>query len=147
MKRTLLYTLFFSIGFLSFSQNQKYVPGEILVKLDGHYTGKSLVNDFKNTQIQLSNPVLVSKTLNIWKFNFDDKKLKMNDVIQSTSKNNSTRTVQVNHIIKKRATIPDDTDYDRQWQYFQENDKDIDADEAWDITTGGMTANGHEIVY
>ncbi|WP_299439472.1 S8/S53 family peptidase [uncultured Aquimarina sp.] len=146
MKKISFYFLFFLVFHLGFSQQQKYVPGEVLVKLQKEYSAKAFLQDFKKSNTQLSNPVLVSKSLNIWKYSFDANSIKMEDVLKNVSRNENTQIVQVNHIIKKRATIPDDTDYDRQWQYFQANDKDIDADEAWDITTGGTTANGHEIV-
>lgn len=146
MKKTILYIICFSFCLLSFGQNQNYVPGEVLVKLEKQYTGKSLVNDFRKSKTQLNTPVLVSKFLNIWKFSFDHKSLRMKDVLHNIALHKNAEIVQVNHIIKKRATTPNDTNYDRQWQYFQSNDKDIDADEAWDITTGGTTANGHEIV-
>jgi len=146
MKKALFYFLLFLISNLGFSQQQKYIPGEVLVKLQKDYSSKSFLQDFRKSSTQLSNPVLVSKSLNIWKYSFDSNSVKMEDVLKSVSRNKNTLIVQVNHIIEKRATTPDDTRYDRQWQYFQENDKDIDADEAWDITTGGTTANGHEIV-
>ena len=61
-------------------------------------------------------------------------------------KNKNILVAQKNHRVTSRANIPDDTFYDNQWQYFQTNDKDIDAEEAWDITTGGTTMNGNVIV-
>ncbi|MBW1296085.1 S8 family peptidase [Aquimarina litoralis] len=138
--------LFFYSCFHTIAQTAKYVPGEILVQLDKEYSGKTFVQDFKKSSTQLSNPVLVSKSLNIWKFSFDHKSIQMKTVLNDVSRNRNTQIVQVNHVISKRATVPNDTDFNRQWQYFQADDKDIDADEAWDITTGGTTANGHEIV-
>lgn len=148
MKTNIILTccLFFYSIFTVNAQTAKYVPGEILVKLNGEYSGKMFVQDFKKSNNQLSNPVLVSKSLNIWKFSFDENKTPMKTVLNSVAKNRNTQIVQVNHVITKRATTPNDSDFDRQWQYFQSNDKDIDAEEAWDITTGGTTANGHEIV-
>lgn len=53
---------------------------------------------------------------------------------------------QKNHRVYQRATIPDDPLFGSQWQYYQDNDRDIDADEAWDVTTGGTTPNGDVIV-
>ncbi|MGY3793058.1 S8/S53 family peptidase [Aquimarina sp. 433] len=142
----LICCLFFYSTFTIKAQTAKYVPGEILVKLNEEYSGKKFVQDFKRSSSQLSNPVLVSKSLNIWKFSFDENKTPMKAILNNVSKNRNTQIVQVNHIITKRATTPNDAEFDRQWQYFQANDKDIDAEEAWDITTGGTTANGHEIV-
>ncbi|GAA0722590.1 hypothetical protein GCM10009430_25150 [Aquimarina litoralis] len=142
----LICCLFFYSTFTIKAQTAKYVPGEILVKLNEEYSGKKFVQDFERSSSQLSNPVLVSKSLNIWKFSFDENKTPMKTILNNVSRNRNTQIVQVNHIITKRATTPNDAEFDRQWQYFQSNDKDIDAEEAWDITTGGTTANGHEIV-
>ncbi len=146
MKKLII--LIISILFNTWGQAQesKHVPGEILVKLKENHTGKSLLEDVKKSNLPLHKSTLVSKSLNIWKLNFDQKKMKMDQMIHQIYKNKNVVTAQVNHILKRRSTTPNDTEFDQQWQYFQANDKDIDADEAWDITTGGTTANGHEIV-
>ena len=47
---------------------------------------------------------------------------------------------QNNHYISQRVD-PNDTDYSLQWA-----PDIIDLPEAWDITTGGTTGNGDEIV-
>ncbi|KAA1244764.1 S8 family peptidase [Aquimarina sp. RZ0] len=128
------------------AQQPKHIPGEILVKLEGNYTGKSLLEDSKKLHLPIHKSILVSKSLNIWKFSFDQNKMDIDQMIQRVYKNKKAVIVQANHILKKRSTTPNDVGYRRQWQYFQSNDKDIDADEAWDITTGGTTADGREIV-
>ena len=128
------------------AQELNYVPGELLIKLDDNQSEKTLVQDFGRTNLGLSNPVLVSKTLNIWKYSFDHTKMTMDGAISMVYTHRNVTTVQANHIIKHRATTPNDSNFNQQWQYYQANDKDIDADEAWDITTGGLTANGDEIV-
>lgn len=51
-----------------------------------------------------------------------------------------------------RSTIPNDLSFPLQWNFYNDGttggiaDADIDADEAWDITTGGLTALGDSIV-
>jgi len=146
MKRITFTLLSLLFGFFINAQKPNYVPGELLVKLEDNYSERTLVQDFGRTSLALSNPVLVSKTLNIWKYSFDHTRMSMDNAISMVYTNRSVNTVQANHIIKHRATTPDDSNYSQQWQYYQANDKDIDADEAWDITTGGTTANGDEIV-
>jgi serine protease len=60
--------------------------------------------------------------------------------------------VQPNHKIQQRNTIPNDPNYSTQWQYNNTGQNggiagvDLDAELAWDITTGGVTPNGDTIV-
>ena len=51
-----------------------------------------------------------------------------------------------------RSTTPNDVEFPNQWQYINTEQSggsqgaDIDVDLAWDVTTGGLTANGDTIV-
>ena len=54
--------------------------------------------------------------------------------------------VQFNHVVQERETVPNDPSLGQQWHHIQNADHDIDSDLAWDITTGGTTANGDRIV-
>jgi len=60
--------------------------------------------------------------------------------------------IQFNHLIQERNTTPDDPQLGQQWWHVNDGsgggtaDADIDSDEAWDITTGGVTATGDTIV-
>ena len=51
----------------------------------------------------------------------------------------------MNHYVEERAT-PNDPQFGSQWHHVDGSDNDIDSDLAWDITTGGTTANGDRIV-
>ena len=59
--------------------------------------------------------------------------------------------VQFNHLITERST-PNDPLFPEQWQYINTGitdalpNADIDAQLAWDISTGGVTLNGDTIV-
>ncbi|HIF14621.1 MAG TPA: hypothetical protein EYQ86_04590, partial [Bacteroidetes bacterium] len=83
---------------------------------------------------------------------FDHKKISVNKLIAELKNYRLIKEAQVNHIIKNRATLPNDTDISQQWQYVNNGsnggvvDADLDADEAWDITTGGVTTEGDTIV-
>src|SRR5690606_17737198 len=56
------------------------------------------------------------------------------------------------HLLTERQTIPDDPQFFQQWHWVNDGsgngtfDADVDADLAWDITTGGTTIQGDEIV-
>lgn len=57
-----------------------------------------------------------------------------------------------NYEIEMRSTLPNDTNFGSQWHHNNTGqtggtvDADIDSDLAWDITTGGLTATGVDIV-
>lgn len=96
--------------------------------------------------ISLTSQALLGKDVNIWKFSFDAKAITIDDAIEALYGSNLVVEVQRNHILKNRATTPNDSLFASQWQYVQFNDRDIDADLAWDITTGGVTPQGDTIV-
>ena len=62
------------------------------------------------------------------------------------------KLAQENHIVSKRNTVPNDPNYVSQWQYKNTSQNggtvgvDLDAELAWDVTTGGITPNGDTIV-
>lgn len=76
----------------------------------------------------------------------------INDKAITLSKNlTSISIAQFNHRVKSRIE-PNDTFFDNQWplhnfgQFSGLEDADIDADSAWDITSGGTTVLGDSIV-
>jgi serine protease len=62
------------------------------------------------------------------------------------------KMAQENHIISQRNMVPNDPNYLSQWQYNNTGQNggtfgvDLDAELAWDVTTGGITPNGDTIV-
>jgi len=124
-------------------QDKNWIDGELLVQLTPNTDVTDLVLKFK--EIGLAQPKLISKHVNIWKFSFDPSVAEIDEVIDLLYSDMSVITAQRNHILKNRLT-PNDTQYNQQWQYYQVNDRDIDADEAWDVTTGGTMMSGEEIV-
>lgn len=86
----------------------------------------------------------MSPNLNIWLVNCDS------DEFSIINKHKAVESIQLNFELEQRA-VPNDSLFDKQWQYFNrglngEVDADIDLTEAWDITTGGKTLSGDEIV-
>lgn len=134
---------FLTSSLLVFSQEKNYVEGDLLIQVSNNAEAHTITKDF--VEMEMSEGVLISKDMNIWKFHYSNQNYTIDEAIERVYENNYVITAQRNHIIKHRAT-PDDTNYGQQWQYFQANDKDIDAPEAWDETTGGLTATGDTIV-
>lgn len=95
---------------------------------------------------------LVSRHNRIWLLNFNEEKISMEEMIRELNRDRNILTVQKNHIIRHRSTSPNDPSFAQQWQYINSGvngglaDADIDADLAWDFTTGGLTSTGDTIV-
>lgn len=143
MKKVLLFVLLLT-SFVGYTQEPNYVRNEILVQLKDNVKGAQIASEM--TTLTVLKAELVSRPLNIWLLSIAPSQNTEEIYINFLQRNPNVLVAQKNHKVKTRATTPDDAQYDSQWQYFQENDKDIDADDAWDITTGGTTLNGDVIV-
>tara|TARA_A100000171_G_C2139907_1_gene154165 strand:+ start:7913 stop:9544 length:1632 start_codon:yes stop_codon:yes gene_type:complete len=143
MKKILLVSALLFTVLLSKAQEAEYVPNEVLVQLRNQTTAIDLMEEITDFSIQELK--LVSKPMNIWLLTLAPT-MTENLAIDILYQNENVLVAQKNHKISTRVTEPDDPFFDDQWQYKQESDGDIDADEAWDITTGGTTMNGDVIV-
>ncbi|TNE52887.1 MAG: T9SS type A sorting domain-containing protein [Bacteroidetes bacterium] len=144
-KALILLSLFLGGSFAQAQMAKNYVEGDLLVRFyeDDPATLRALQEEFKSMNLKAIQ--LLSDHMNIWKFTYDPESADIEKAIWRLSGSKLVHTVQRNHILELRKT-PNDAQYDQQWQYFQSNDRDIDADLAWDMTTGGLTANGDTIV-
>lgn len=127
----------------------EYVKGEVLVRImDGHQIDW-IVRDLytiNKQPSQLRVKKQVSKHMNIWLLTFDYKVISHEQILSAMVGHSSIHTAQLNLHIESRATTPNDPSYGSQWQYEQASDIDLDMADAWDITTGGVTALGDTIV-
>lgn len=143
----LIVTLQFAFG----QQTQipgSYVPGEVLIRIDDPANLTPVVEsvqiiDQAFTGLRVSKEV--SKPVNIWLLVFDENAVSHEAVIQALYANKHVLVAQNNHYVQERLT-PNDPSFGSQWHHVNGTDKDIDSDLAWDVTTGGTTANGDEIV-
>lgn len=94
----------------------------------------------------------ISPILPAWTVSFDANEGDVHAVIKALHHHPSIEIAQGDHVIEYRDTEPNDALYGDQWQYVNNGgsggvpNADLDAELAWDITTGGFTANGDEIV-
>lgn len=146
MNKSILFSalLATAVGFNSSAQeNINYIQGDLLIQVTEDFNPNSLRSDFEN--LNITNSQLISSDMRIWKVQYDNSEINIDKAIETMYQRNYVITAQRNHKLKHRAT-PNDANFTQQWQYEQGNDKDIDAVEAWDETTGGLTANGDTIV-
>ncbi len=131
-----------------------YAEGEILVQLQPKTPLNQFLKSFqsyKGKSTGLKVKKVVSKSLDIYLLEFNPSKAKHADFSSQIFHHKDVRIVQNNHKVSLRNT-PNDTQFNQQWQYINTGQSggtagaDIDADLAWDITTGGTNTDGDEIV-
>ncbi|MFZ6050648.1 S8 family serine peptidase [Halocola ammonii] len=130
---------------LSLAQNQpNTVPGQLIIQLqpevEAEKFDKSLV-EFQDWHFEKK----LSKHANIWLIQVDDDQFDTELLRRDLQGHRQITEVQYNHIVEMRE-VPNDPLLGEQWQHVNDNDADMDSDAAWDITTGGTTAYGDEIV-
>ncbi len=128
----------------------KFVHGEVMVQLENQAYLQSLLSDH-NLKVKH----VVSKRFNIYLLEFNNQRSANSEVITSLKYDKAVVNVQNNHHIELRnteETLPNDSLFNNQWSLLNTGQSsgtvgaDIDAELAWDYTTGGLTALGDTIV-
>jgi hypothetical protein len=154
MKTILLGALGLCISLVSYSQDEMatmpYIQGDLLMMVDHNENIEVIVDEFRNyngIHTELSIDKAISKPSNIWLLHFNHNTIPHSEMLNALYTNEHVVIVQNNHIVTERATVPNDTNYGSLWYHDDgASDNDIDSELAWDITTGGQTANGDDIV-
>jgi serine protease len=127
---------------------QVRMTGEAIVQLHSGHDIATFVSDM-NAQLGLTAEVKESRCIyprmNLWLVAFNEENIPLRDFLYHAKMNAAVAQAQVNHIVAQRL-VPDDPFFEQQWHHQQANDHDIDSELAWDITTGGSTPSGDEIV-
>jgi hypothetical protein len=150
MKKTTLLSFFvlLLVNLSAIAQSEtNIVKGQLLVKIDAAYSPSYIFQNFP----EIKSYELLSRNWNIYQVNFDEQ-LNAENILNKLKSDPRILIAQYNHIIKQRATIPNDTQFASLWAMENTGQNggtpgaDIDATLAWDITTGGLTATGDTIV-
>ncbi|MFK8036943.1 MAG: S8 family serine peptidase [Crocinitomicaceae bacterium] len=150
MKNILLITILLFSFSNSYAQN--YEPNELLLQIKRNASVRLLVDEL--TTIAESDIVFfkqISEPMNIYHLKYSNA-VDLDEIIKQTYQIESIAAIQKNHFIEYRTTIPNDTIFGSQWHLNNTGqtggtaDADIDAPEAWDISTGGNTSHGDTIV-
>jgi hypothetical protein len=152
-----LFTVTFLFANLSFFAQQlqgDHVPGNAIILLS---TGTQVEKVIAQNYLIDGNPSglqlkkALSKSMNIWLLEFDSG-TDENKMLRKLNGTSGVVFAQFNHYLKERVTVPTDTYFSSMWALDNTGqsggtvDADIDAPEAWDITTGGITSLGDTIV-
>ena len=106
-------------------------------------TDKGLVYHGISADLQLKETL--SELAGIHLFSYNDAAMGEEVLLRALDRLHFVEAAQLNHYVEERAT-PNDPQFGSQWHHIDASDNDIDSDLAWDITTGGSTANGDRIV-
>lgn len=152
-KRLLLSLLIFAFApMLSlFAQQAEVVKGELLIRLHDDADAASMQSRLAQAAFDLKLKRQLSPSMQIWQISFDEDKTDRRQIAEALWADPAVTVVQDNHVIKHRL-VPNDALYGSQWQYNNSGvnggipGADIKAEQAWDITTGGLSPEGDSIV-
>lgn len=94
----------------------------------------------------------ISTRMNMWLLGFDADQVNEEAALLAVNQQTAVLAVQYNHNNLSLRAVPNDPDFGEQWSFLNDGtnggngNSDIDASSAWDITTGGTTAAGDQIV-
>lgn len=153
--RYIIFKVFFIALFsstYSYAQRLEYRLGELLITTPTDVTSAELTSSLlKSSNAVVDLEKIVITPIAIWKVHFDPNKVNAFQLKSQFAKNKWVGAVQFNHLLAYRNT-PNDPLFNLQWslenigQYGGLMGADIDALQAWDITTGGKAFNGDDIV-
>lgn len=136
------------------AQKPDHVAGDVMVMMKHGMDVTDLARDFTmfdNVSSGIAIVQQLSKRLNIWLIHFDATAVDETKFLSGIQKSPQVLLAQFNHYVESRNT-PNDPDFGQQWNMLNIgqtgglNGADVRATNAWDITTGGLTASGDTIV-
>jgi subtilisin family serine protease len=156
MKKYIILTsaiLFFANGLIT-AQETNIVSGDLLVMVNSENDANLLsqeLSSINGVHTQLKVNRTLSQSMHIYLMTFDKNAVNENLLLKAVKRNHLVKIAQFNHTFQERI-VPNDPQFSVMWDMDNTGasggvaDADIDAPEAWDITTGGLTAAGDSIV-
>lgn len=152
--KNFLLGIFILVLNISISQvKSNVIPGELLIQTATVQKSEAnLRNFFLTENIAIEKFTCISEDLKIFHLVLSDKTTNLDELKRKLYLLNDVNVIQKNHVVNMRETIPNDTIFNDLWHLKNTGagggtpDADIDATDAWDITTGGLTTHGDTIV-
>ena len=154
LMRIILSTFFLLLtGLVGLSaQKLDHRLGYLLVQLDKDASLEKILADHsRRIQGDIIPERVLSKRLGIYLVRFDHSRIHEGILLDQLRTDRKVNIAQFDHMLTNRSE-PDDPEFLSQWQWLNNGqtggltDADIDADKAWNITQGGVTASGDTIV-
>lgn len=158
VRNTLLFLLFLSPAKQILGQHTPRIPGEVLVSLLPGASPAILVERFaaEYPPVKLKQERKVANFLNIWLLATGSDEFSERTALEWLRRQPEVRGAQYNHLLEERFAPPELTPNDplfaMQWHHINSGagggvaNADFDSDQAWNITTGGLTPQGDTIV-
>ncbi len=119
------------------------IPGDILVMITPDGDPHTIANDLRYVDNVFTNmrvDHLASEPMRVWLLKFDPGTVSQERMLHAVKAHPDAMIAQNDHPVTFRI-IPNDPQYGQQWHH-----PNIQSPQAWDVTTGGVTANGDTIV-
>lgn len=138
------------------SAHKGYVSNELLVQLTPKASLPTLLKELSRPYPDLvwEQPEQLVPNMALWRLRYQGA-ASVERLLELAWQSKEVAVAQFNHYVSLRspqATTPNDLLFNNQWQYINPGGGggtagvDLDIDDAWDVTTGGNTANGDTIV-
>ncbi len=136
------------------AQDTSIVKGNIIVMLQADKDPGSISTElayFKGIKTEFKLQRVLSPSLHIYLFNFNFLKIDAELFLAAVKQHPFVAIAQFNHTFQPRS-IPNDPEFSYLWSMHNTGvnngiaGADVDALRAWDISTGGLTADGDTIV-
>ncbi|MCC7505356.1 MAG: S8 family serine peptidase [Saprospiraceae bacterium] len=146
-----------AVSALTAQGKSDFLPGRLLLSLPDSIHPEHLVERYATVEKydSLPAPMRLTRMMNVWLVFCEPTPTATLAALQWYRQQPEVLAAQTDHILQLRSsslTIPDDPLFANQWQYLNSGaggglpNADLDAPEAWDLGTGGLTAAGDTIV-
>lgn len=128
-----------------------FVENQILAMFRADAVPGEIEDAFAKKGFAVSGMVNTSGTMRVWTISFAGN-IDERAAVEFARTLPQVQLAQLNHYTARRVTTPNDPQFANMWgldntgQNGGTPDADVDAPEAWDITTGGLTVQGDTIV-
>ncbi|MES2591084.1 MAG: S8 family peptidase [Bacteroidota bacterium] len=136
------------------AQETNIVPGNLLVMLRSEADVQKISTELQSVdgvQTGLKASRVLSSSMLIYLFEFDFTAVNQYKMLEAVKRNKAVKIAQFNHTFEDRI-LPNDAQFSAMWGMNNTGQNgglpsaDIQASEAWDITTGGYTTDNDTIV-
>ena len=125
-----------------------FVEGDLIVMLQAGVSPDAVVRAwarYEGHETGINLAETLSDGAGIYLYRFDHNACDQYALLESIRGMREVVAAQFNHFIEQRL-VPSDPQFGSQWHHIDGTDNDIDTDLAWNITTGGNTGDGHNVV-
>jgi len=133
------------------AQEREAIQGEYILMLQNGERPSQVIDQLPASHKDVTQRLL-SGRLNIWLVAFQEEASSTNNLLPSFRRLPEVQMAQRNHNVTQRDTTPNDPLFSQKWGLNNNGQSggvtgaDISAPEAWEKTTGGVTAKGDSIV-